>query len=187
MSLRRELDFHILLLWLSPGASASVFRDMTSWIESQNLIVGLIGCAPNGDIEDTILAFEAGADDFVAGRCGVRELACRIHSLRHRLTRSPAPPKHSCHDLRLDSLSHEVTRGDRTTRLSATEVSVLKVLLDAGGRTLTRGQILDLAWGDHEFDISERAVDNVILRLRRKLSDPPLIETVRGVGFRLAT
>jgi DNA-binding response OmpR family regulator len=62
----------------------------------------------------------------------------------------------------------------------------MRALVRARGRTLSRADLLDAAWGDADLDVSERAVDNVILRLRRKLSRPDVIQTVRGVGFRLA-
>ena len=58
--------------------------------------------------------------------------------------------------------------------------------MKARGRPLSRAQLLDAAWGDADLEISERAVDNVILRLRRKLPRPDAIETVRSVGFRIA-
>jgi DNA-binding response OmpR family regulator len=58
-------------------------------------------------------------------------------------------------------------------------------LLRARGSVLTRAELLDQAWGGASFEVSERAVDNVVLRLRRKLGRPELVQTVRGVGFRL--
>jgi DNA-binding response OmpR family regulator len=59
-------------------------------------------------------------------------------------------------------------------------------LIKARGRPLSRAELLDVAWGGGELEVSERAVDNVILRLRRKLPRADALETVRGVGFRLA-
>jgi len=64
---------------------------------------------------------------------------------------------------------------------------VMRELMKARGRPLSRAELLDAAWGEGELDVSERAVDNVILRLRRKLPNPDAIETVRGVGFRLGS
>lgn len=186
MSLDKHLDLQVLLLWLSPNSSQRVLGAMTSWISQQDRRIGLMGCAPNGDVNDTIAAFEAGADDFVAGRCGVRELASRIHALRQRLVQPFVAPGLSYSGLNLDAPSHEVIREGKTIQLSTTEVAVLRVLLNAEGKTLSRNTILDKAWGDHHFEVGERAVDNVILRLRRKLGAPQVIETVRGVGFRLA-
>ena len=73
-----------------------------------------------------------------------------------------------------------------TVVLTSVELAVLRELMKARGRPLARAELLDLAWGEGELEVSERAVDNVILRLRRKLPRPELLETVRGVGFRLA-
>lgn len=183
----QEQDLDILLMWLSPNTPARVFQSMSAWVGAQESRVGLIGCAPNGDIDDTIVAFEAGVDDFVAGRCGVRELASRIHALRGRLAQTPKAVDRSISGLTFDAPAHEVQRGDRTIPLSSTEVAVLGALLEACGRTLSRHEILERAWEDQALEVGERAVDNVILRLRRKLGEPNVIETVRGVGFRLAT
>jgi DNA-binding response OmpR family regulator len=74
----------------------------------------------------------------------------------------------------------------RRVRLTATELAVIRALIDARGRALSRSEILDLAWGEQNLEVGERAVDNVVLRLRRKIGEPNMIETVRGVGFRLA-
>jgi DNA-binding response OmpR family regulator len=62
----------------------------------------------------------------------------------------------------------------------------MTALVDAGGQIRTRADILLRAWGDEGLEVGERAVDNIIMRLRRKLPDPEIIVTVRGVGFRLA-
>ncbi len=187
ITLERSLNMHVLLLWLSPRTPNRVLQATCAWVANQEERVGLVGCAPNGDIHDTVAAFDAGVDDFVAGRCSVRELASRIRTLRGRL-RKPAPTTGMSYaGVALDAVAHEAYRNNETISLSSTEVEVLRVLLSAEGRTLSRTAILDLAWGEHQFDIGERAVDNVILRLRRKLGSPGLIETVRGVGFRLAS
>ena len=61
------------------------------------------------------------------------------------------------------------------------------IYLTPRGRPLSRIELLDQAWGEEDLEVSERAVDNVILRLRRKLPEPDVIETVRSVGFRLAS
>ena len=74
----------------------------------------------------------------------------------------------------------------RPISLTSIELAVLRELMKARGRPRSRTELLDVAWGEGELEVSERAVDNVILRLRRKLPRPESIETVRGVGFRLA-
>ncbi|HEY5933520.1 MAG TPA: winged helix-turn-helix domain-containing protein, partial [Kofleriaceae bacterium] len=75
----------------------------------------------------------------------------------------------------------------KTVGLTSIELAVLRELMKARGRPLSRTELLDSAWGEGELEVSERAVDNVILRLRRKLPRPELIETVRSVGFRLTS
>ncbi|MBC7976530.1 MAG: winged helix-turn-helix transcriptional regulator [Myxococcales bacterium] len=64
---------------------------------------------------------------------------------------------------------------------------MLRELIKARGKPLSRIELLDRAWGEEDLEVSERAVDNVILRLRRKLPDPDVLETVRSVGFRLTS
>ena len=70
--------------------------------------------------------------------------------------------------------------------LTSIELAVMRELIKARGRLLSRAELLDAAWGGNDLEISERAVDNVILRLRRKLPQPDAIQTVRSVGFRIA-
>ncbi len=187
MRLEHEAELDVVLMWLSPKPPARVLKKMSSWAHTRESRVGLIGCSPNGDTDDTIAGFEAGLDDFVAGRCSVRELASRIHALRQRLVQSPPKPGKTFAGLTLNPSAHEAQRGDRCIHLSPMEVAVLGVLLDANGRTCSRQTILEMAWHDCNFEVGERAVDSVILRLRRKLGEPDLIETVRGVGFRITS
>ena len=73
-----------------------------------------------------------------------------------------------------------------TSNLTSIELAVMRELIKARGRPLSRVELLDVAWGDADLGTTERAVDNVILRLRRKLPRPDALETVRGVGFRLS-
>ena len=79
------------------------------------------------------------------------------------------------------------TRRGCTPDGRAWSLAVLRELIKARGRPLSRIELLDRAWGEEDLEVSERAVDNVILRLRRKLPEPDVIETVRSVGFRLAS
>ena len=88
--------------------------------------------------------------------------------------------------LTLDLYRRSLWVQGKTIALTSIELAVLRELMLARGRPLSRTDLLDAAWGDGDLEVSERAVDNVILRLRRKLPRPELIETVRSVGFRLA-
>ena len=139
------------------------------------------------DPADSEAALAAGFDDAAIGPVSPRELAGRIRAVHRRvhwkgLTR-PGRIRHG--EMTLDLDSHELWVHGETIQLTTTELAVLRALIRARGRTLSRGDILDTAWSDDELEVSERAVDNVILRLRRKLPKPELIQTVRGVGFRI--
>lgn len=86
----------------------------------------------------------------------------------------------------LDLREHVLWVDSQSITLTAIELAVMRELLKARGRPLSRVDLLDLAWDASDLETTERAVDNVILRLRRKLPRPDALETVRGVGFRLA-
>jgi DNA-binding response OmpR family regulator len=147
----------------------------------------LLGCAPRGPATIAERALAVGFDDFMAGRQSVRELAARLRVLaRRRRVEPPAPASVSHGPLSLDPASHKVTIADRRVSLTPREVALVSALLEARGGTVTRQELLDRVWGSDELDVGLRAVDDLIVRLRRKLGDPGAIRTVRGVGFRIA-
>jgi DNA-binding response OmpR family regulator len=122
----------------------------------------------------------------MAGRSSPRELAARIRALVRRRSGSPRSERIRFGRITLDRARHEAIVDGNRTALTPLEVTVLGALIAAGRRTLTRTELLDSVWGPDDLDIGLRAVDNLILRLRRKLGNPSLILTVRSIGFRLA-
>jgi len=175
----------VVLVWLPPDHPADELAHIARWRGS----AALIGCAPTGSSADSERALAAGFDDFVAGRASTRELAGRIRALTRRVR--PASPVEPARRLRHGSISidrhqHRLWIGDEAIPVTPTELAVMAVLVTARGSTRTRTQILDEAWGEQGAEVGERAVDNVILRLRRKLGLRDVLITVRGVGFRLA-
>jgi DNA-binding response OmpR family regulator len=178
----------VIVVWVPPGRPAGFFERVVAWASGREVRPGLLGCAPDGDTGDAEKALAAGFDDFVAGRASTRELAARLRAVHRRVNwsgwRTPGRLRYG--KLVLETDRHELWLDGRTVTLTGTELSVLRALMRSRGRTLSRAELLDRAWGEGNLDIGERAVDNVILRLRRKLDDPSLIQTVRGVGFRLA-
>jgi DNA-binding response OmpR family regulator len=160
---------------------------LVAWCASASLPVRLIGCAPEGGVADCERALAVGFDDFVAGPISPRELSARLRALDRRLRR----PARLAERLRfarfsLDASRHELWVDGRRVPVTALEMAILAELIGAQGRTLTRTELLDRVWGEDELDVGVRAVDNLVCRLRRKLGDPALLITVRGVGFRLA-
>ncbi len=147
---------------------------------------GLIGVLADGGSDEREALLEAGFDDAVAGFIGVRELSARIRSVHRRITSGRLRNGRLRHgSFTLDLLQRALWTQGRTISLTATELEVMRALMMAAGRPLSRIALLEAVWSGAELDVSERAVDNVILRLRRKLPQPDAIETIRGVGFRL--
>lgn len=178
----------VVVAWIPPGHPADALAALVRWAATAAEPVGLIGCTPSGDRADAEEALAAGFDDFVVGELSVRELAARVRALSRRLHMSAnhfdEGPRFG--SIALDPARHQLWIGGRRVTLTRTELAVMQALVTAQGRAISRAEILDAAWGDESFEVGERAVDNVVMRLRRKLDDKDAIITVRGVGFRLA-
>jgi DNA-binding response OmpR family regulator len=124
-----------------------------------------------------------GADDYLSKPFAFPELLARIQALFRRA--QPAlPPVIVCGDLRLDGAGHRVWRGDRQLVLGPKEFGILEQLLVAQGRVVSAEELLERVW-DEATDPFTTAVKVTISRLRRKLGDPPLIETVPQAGYRI--
>jgi two-component system, OmpR family, catabolic regulation response regulator CreB len=129
---------------------------------------------------DRVVGLEIGADDYVAKPFSTRELLARIKAVRRRLDRTPA----AAGGLQIDVDRHAVTWRGQAVDLSRMEFELLAVLAAQPGRVFTRAQLLDRAWPDGGC-VTDRTVDAHIKSLRRKFSGADLIETIRGVGYRL--
>jgi DNA-binding response OmpR family regulator len=136
--------------------------------------------------EDRARALDLGADDVLARPFSFCELAARVRALLRRGAQ-PAESTLTVADLTLRRIEHSVERAGRTIPLTAKEFALLEYLMRNHGRALSRAMIVEHVW-NLSFDTSTNIVDVYINYLRRKLDDgfdPPLIHTVRGVGYRL--
>jgi DNA-binding response OmpR family regulator len=135
-------------------------------------------------LEDKVQGLDSGADDYLVKPFKVAELLARMRALLRRKVGGPAHLR--VEDLVLDPASRLVSRGDRAIALSATEYSLLDYLMRNEGRTLTRSMILDHVW-HYDFDGNDKVLDVYISYLRRKIDsgERSLIQTVRGVGYRM--
>jgi DNA-binding response OmpR family regulator len=148
---------------------------------------GLLGVIEDGSGGDRELLLAAGFDDVVVAPLSARELAGRVRAVHRRVRWGGSTSgRVRFGPLTLDNYGHAVWIDGMVIALTSIELAVLRELMKARGRPLSRGDLLDLAWGGGDLEVSERAVDNVIMRLRRKLPHAELIETVRSVGFRIA-
>src|SRR4051812_17116676 len=124
-----------------------------------------------------------GADDYMAKPFDFAELVARVRALARRA--GPArPPVLTRGDLTLDPASRVVTRAGRRIDLSPKEFGVLEVLMAAGGRAVSSEELLERVW-DENADPFTNTVRMTMVGLRRKLGDPPVIQTVVGAGYRI--
>jgi DNA-binding response OmpR family regulator len=178
-------DLRAILVWLPPGAARERYAELVEWRARAARWVALVGCAPMGSSEDSERALAAGFDDFVAGRAAPREMSRRLRAVVRRASASRGSRRRFGR-IRVEPDEHRLWVDGRRVPVTRTELAVMTALVEAGGQSRTRADLLERAWGDEALEVGERAVDNVIMRLRRKLPDPDLVVTVRGVGFRLA-
>jgi two-component system OmpR family response regulator len=135
--------------------------------------------------EDKVHGLTLGGDDYVTKPFSVEELVARVRAvLRRNGVDSEADGKVSFADLELDEDAHEVRRSGTPIDMTPTEYRLLRYLLINAGRVLTRSQILDHVW-QYDFGGDGTVLETYISYLRRKIDrfDPPLIQTVRGVGY----
>ena len=148
--------------------------------------VPVIVVTARGDEVDRVVGLELGADDYLVKPFGVRELVARIRAVTRRITPSTAEaPVTTIGDLVVDRRARRVTMAGAEIELTRKEFDLLASLADDPGATRTRDQIMEEVWDAHWYGPT-KTLDVHIAALRRKLGEPELIETIRGVGFRLA-
>ncbi|MGW4947820.1 response regulator transcription factor [Actinoplanes sp. NPDC004185] len=140
-------------------------------------------------VEDRVAGLTAGADDYVTKPFSLEEVVLRIRAILRRSRPELVPGDAGVlryADLELDEDAHEVRRAGRLVDLSPTEFNLLKYLLINAGRVVSKAQILDRVW-KYDFGGDGRIVESYVYYLRRKIdrAGPPLIHTVRGVGYAL--
>ncbi len=136
-----------------------------------------------GTMEDRVSGLDLGADDYLGKPFEFPELVSRVRALRRRSAR-PVPPQLVRHGIRLDTVRRTATRDGRELDLSPKEFTVLQLLLEADGGTVSAEELLERAW-DANADPFTGAVRVCMSKLRGKLGEPALIRTVQGVGYAL--
>ena len=137
-----------------------------------------------GNVDSRIEGLSLGADDYLPKPFVMAELIARIRALARR-PNAATPPQLVSGDLVIDTTRHAATRGDRPLSLTRKEFGVLETIVAAQGRVVSSEDLLERVW-DEAADPFTNAVRITVMTLRRKLGDPPLIETVIGVGYKLA-
>lgn len=137
-----------------------------------------------GEVTDKVRGLQLGADDYLAKPFAMQELLARVRALGRRYAEEPAMTLR-VGDLTLDLAGQKAQRGNRAIELSSRELTLLKVLMREPGRVFTRTELCERVW-ERKHDYDTKLVEVFIGRLRRKLAKPPLIQTVRHVGYTIA-
>src|SRR5205807_1027724 len=134
-----------------------------------------------GEVKDRVTGLHLGADDYLGKPFAMQELVARVRALGRRYAEEPELVLR-VGDLTLHLANQEVHRGDRQIELSTRELTLLKVLMREPGRVFTRTELCERVWErEHEYDM--KLVEVFVGRLRKKIGAPPLIHTVRHVGY----
>jgi two-component system phosphate regulon response regulator PhoB len=185
---RRVPDLILLDLMLPDISGTEVCRSVKSDPRTRN--VPLVMLTAKGDEVDKVVGFEVGADDYVTKPFSVRELVLRVRAVLRRAaggTRAPAEEGGPAQvgPIRVDVEAHRAYVAGEEIALTALEFRLLATLMSRVGRVQSRDQLLTDVW-DMSSDLETRTVDTHVKRLREKLGPArDLLETVRGVGYRL--
>ena len=133
--------------------------------------------------DDLVAGLALGADDYLPKPFRFAELVARLRALARRAG-AARPPVLEAGDVVLDPARREAARAGQPLELTPKEFAVLEVLLSAQGDVVTPDELAEHAW-DEQLDPLSNTVRMTIMTLRRKLGDPPLLETVRGSGYRV--
>jgi len=156
---------------------------VTRRLRAKGVVVPILLLTARDALSERVAGLDAGADDYLVKPFEIDELTARIRALLRR-KHAPDPDHLQFADLILEPLGHVARRGGRDLELTQRESDLLELLLRNARAVVTREQALDEVWGG-ERAAGANVVDRYVAYLRRKLGDPPLIHTVRGVGFRL--
>lgn len=179
----------ILLDIVLPGIDG---YEVLKQLRADGVETPVVMISAKGQEIDKVLALELGADDYLVKPFGLAELAARVkaHLRRARVDEEKAVSGlKTCGDLIIDLDARTVTRAGAPVELTRTEFDLLTLFLGAPGKAFGRNEILNRIWG-YDHIPGSRTLDNHISGLRKKIeadpASPTLIESVRGVGYRLA-
>jgi len=184
LDLASTIPFDLIVLDIMlPGRDGlSILREL----RAAGRDVPVILLTARSGLQERVEGLNLGADDYLAKPFYIEELVARIHTILRRAS-GHGSNLLRVSDLTLNLATREVMRGDDPVELTTREFALLEYLMRSPGRVLTRTQICEHVWNYH-FDPGTNLVDVYVRRLRRKVDPegkPRLIQTVRGVGYRL--
>ncbi len=185
---KREVPDLVLLDLMLPGMDG-VEICSTIKKDAQTSSTLIIMVTAKGEESDIVLGLGVGADDYISKPFSPKELVARVKAVLRRgvlVDKEAVKDKIILGDLTIDIIKHKVTINQLEVKLTATEFRLLHFFASNPGRVFSREQLLNRALGD-DVVIVDRNIDVHIRGIRKKLDiDPPIIETIRGVGYRMA-
>jgi two-component system, OmpR family, response regulator len=178
----RPYDVLVLDIMLPGRDGLSILKGL----RQRGMATPVLLLTARSELNERLEGLNLGADDYLSKPFFIEELIARIHAVVRRAAGTPQSVLQVA-DLTLNLLTREVTRGGRAIELTAREFTLLEHLMRSPGRVFTRTQICEQVWSYH-FDPETNLVDVYVQRLRKKVdaeADLKLIETVRGVGYRM--
>lgn len=176
-----ETPFDLILLdVMLPGMDGF---DVLRRLHEAGIRARVLMLTARGEVNDRIAGLQMGADDYLSKPFAMQELVARVRALGRRYMEEPKPTLRAA-NLTLRLADQQVQRGGRAIELSSRELTLLKVLMREPGRVFTRTELCERVWlRKHDYDTN--LVEVFIGRLRKKLGNPPLVHTVRHVGYTL--
>jgi two-component system phosphate regulon response regulator PhoB len=185
---RRALPDLMILDWMLPDRpGVDLLRELRS--DERTRALPVIMLTARGAEADRVAGLDAGADDYVVKPFSPRELVSRVRAVFRRRAPQLSGETLEYGPLKIDPLRHEAAIDGQPVKMGLAEFKLLRFLVSYPERVFSRSQLLDNVWGDHVF-IEERTVDVHMLRLRKALEPVgarDLVQTVRGLGYRLST
>ena len=162
--------------------------DVCRRLRASGVTTPILILTARGDVDDRVKGLDAGADDYLAKPFALPELLARLRALGRRSAMDlSSGSKLQAGDLALDPATHGAIREGKEVYLTVKEFLLLELLMRHKGQVLTRSQILDHVW-EFDHDLSSNVVDTYMHYLRNKVDkgfDRQMIQTIRGVGYRL--
>ncbi len=179
-----HMDYDLIILdWFLPGKEGLALCEE---LRQKGARMPILMLTARDAIQDRVIGLNAGADDYLTKPFAFEELLARIQALlrRSELTR---PVILKVADLILDLQTHQVMRGGQAIQLTQKEYTILEILMRRTGEVVTRSDLAEQVWTTDHIGL-DNLIDAHVSNLRRKIDQPgvlPLIQTVRGRGFRL--
>ena len=184
-ALKEEIPELILLDIMLPGDDGYTILAQLKSMSSVKDVPVIMVTAKEAEF-DKVKGLEGGADDYITKPFGMMEFIARVKAVLRRSSRHGDDRELCCEDIRIFPGRHQVYAGEESVELTRKEFELLLYLMENKGIVMTRDQILCHIWG-YDFDGETRTVDVHVRTLRQKLGDAgKFIETVRGVGYRMA-